>query len=619
MSFQKENYEIYNICLTFLGISFVALSVEWAMFHELLHFTNPKVQDIFTTFYFKAHPKSIFLRIVYVFTSLAIFYLKPPVTISPDKDKTGRLALSLFIIALFLFGFSPIGFYNLFIYPFIMLAVLFSAYLIFTLFGTTFKDENIFGISNEDKYSSLSYTYQTDQGQLTIHSAEQHIYVQGGSGAGKSDSILKPTLYQHVFKDFPALIYDYKGNPPTLGKTAHTAFVHANLDGIIHKTKLKYLNFADITRSNRVNPFSKRYLKDYADIDQLVSILLKNYSASFREGKDDFWFKGAKAIWGSLILRIQNDRELSHHLCLPLLVELLLTDDKEALIAFITEDREARKILTSVSDSKGNEKQFTGYITSANDLCGPLVGKNLYWLMSQDDINLNINTNEEPTFFCIAAVEGKETIYTPIVAMIIDVTSRFFLEQNKLPTLFQLDEIYTLYLENLPMQANVLRSNKVCLQIGNQLLSQMTEKYGKKANILMGACGNQFFGQSSDVESSETIVKLLSDVDKHTVSISTSDSNISVSDGLKRQKAREVRDIASQPTGTFTGKIANGKPPYFSASFERYQYHAEEIEIPPFVLDHITLDELEKDIDTNYNNICNLAEKIINNYRNLDN
>lgn len=617
MSFQKENYEIYNICLTFLGISFVALSVDWAMFHNFLHFSNEKVADIFVTFYNKSHSKGFILRIVFVFTSLAIFYLKPPIKLDSEKEKMYKLIFSLFTIGLFLFGYSPIESYNLYVYPILMLTVLFSSYLLFTLFGNTFRDENIFGISNEKTQADLSYSFQTDQGVLTVHSAEQHIYVQGGSGAGKSDSILKPTLYQHAFKDFPALIYDFKGNPPTLGKTAHTAYVHATLDGIKHKTQLKYLNFADVTRSNRVNCFSPRYLVDNADIHQTIAVFLKNFSKEFMEGKGDVWYKGAKAIWVALITRFLNDDELRPLCNLPVINQLLMTDDKEALIEFIIEDERAREQLNSVADAKGgNIKQFTGYITAANDMCSMLAEKNLYWLMSEDSINLNINTKEEPTFFCIASDEAKKDVYNPIVAMIITVASKYFLQQNKLPTLFQLDEIYTVYLENLPEQANVFRSNGVCLQIGNQMPAQLVDRYGQsKAKIIMGACGNVFVGQSSDSESSEGLVKLLSDVDKHSVSQSTSESNISVSDGLKRQKAREVRDIASQPAGTFTGKIANGKPAFFSASFERFKYHKEEIEIPQFVLENTTLDELQKDIDANYNNICNLARNIINNYR----
>lgn len=616
MSFQKENYEIYTICLTFLGGTFVALFIDWAIFNDLLSVSNHNVAKVFSIFYAKVHPRIMALRALYVFCALAIFFIKPPLKLDAERNKSGRLTVALFTIAFFLFGYSPIALYNLYCYPVFIFGIIYASYLIFSLLGKTFKNENIFGISNEPVQKALKYTFNTDQGVLGVHSGEQHVYVQGGSGAGKSDSILKPGLYQHAFMDFPALIYDFKGNPPTLGKTAYTAFVHAKLEKKEIKTKLMFLNFADVTRSNRCNPFSSRYLKDNADIQQTVSTLLKNYSKEFREGKGDLWYKGAKAVWVALIIRFQNDKDLRDKLCLPIINELLLCDDKEALIAFIVEDEEAKKQLASVQDSKASQKQFVGYITSANDFCPMLVNENLYWLMSEDAINLNINTKEDPTFFCIATDERKKEVYNPIAAMIIDVASRYFLEQNKLPTLFQLDEIYTIYLENLPEQANVFRSNGVCLMIGNQLRAQMVDKYGEqKAKIIMGACGNSFYGQSSDAESTEGIQKILSDVDMHTVSISTSESGLSTSDGMKRQKAREVRDIASQPSGMFTGKIANGKPAFFSAQFERYPYHDQELEIPPFVLETLTIEELTHEIGKNYKNICNLARQIIDKYR----
>lgn len=622
MSFQKENYEIYNLCLTLIGLSFVVLLIEWSIYIDILHVASERGENLLQSFYMKIHPKSMLVRLFYVFAVFALFFVKPPIKRGKPQNVPATLIASIFIVALFLFGFSNLESYNVFVYPTLLFLVAYAAHLVFSLFSKSFQNENIFGLSNEKALKQLSYVFQTDQGPLTISSAEQHIYVQGGSGAGKSDSILKPTIYQHVFTGNPALIYDFKGNPVTLGKTVHTAFVHAKLEGIELKSKLKFFNFADVTRSHRINMFSPNYLKDNADIQQTIATFLKNYSKEFREGKGDVWYKGAKAIWVALITRFQNDDELRGKLSLPIINQLLLTNDKEALIAFICDDEKAMEQLSSVADAKdGNMKQFTGYITSANDMCSMLANKNTYWLLSEDEINLNINTKEDPIFLCIASDEAKDEVYNPLVATIIDIASRYFLQQNKLPTLFQLDEIYTLFLPNLAKQANVFRSNGVCLQIGNQLRSQLVDMYGEaKAKIVMGACGNTFFGQSSDSESSESLQKILSEVEVSTLSVSTSDSGQSFSDGTKRQKAVEIRDIAAQSTGMFSGKIANGKPPYFkSLQFERFKYHDQEIDVPAFVLEHTTLEKLEADIENNYQSIRNLASQIINNYKKPEN
>lgn len=619
MSFQRENYEIYTVIAAVLGLTFIVLVSEWLLHMNLIHFVNEKVNYIAAIFYTKMLRLTMPIRLLYIGCNFALFYLRPPLPDGEDQNKFIKILVAIFVVLLFALGYAEIFLWDILIYPILIVAVVFSSAYLCSLFGKKFSDENIFGISNEKMSAKLSYTFNTDQGPLTIHSAEQHMYVQGGSGSGKSDSVLKPTLYQHVLKDLPALIYDYKGNPPTLGKTAHTGFVHAKLDKRDMKTKLKFLNFADPTRSNRVNPFSPKYLKETDDIEQLVSTLLKNYNASFRNPKDDIWFIGASAIWVGLILRIKRHPELYNKLCLPLLIELLLTDDHAALLKFILDDPEAKKYLSSIVVAQdGSPKQFTGYITSANGFCSKLVSEKIYWLMSADEINLNINSKDEPTFLCVAAVEGKGNVYSPLAAVVIDVVSNYFLEQNKLPTLFQLDEIYTIYLEKLPLQANVFRSNGVSLQIGNQLKAQMDEMYEKKADILIGACGNQFYGQSSDGNSSKMLVEMLSDVDKHSVSVSTSDSGVSKSDSTKRQKAVEIRDLASQKTGHFTGKVANGNPAFFSAQFDRYAYHSEEIDIPAFVLDDITIDELNNEMKLNYQNICNLALEIINDYREVN-
>lgn len=618
MSEQSENHELWGALLFLLAVLALILTVEYTVFNGLMISLDTSIRSPIHKMYVKIHPFSFWIRVSYIVVAMGVFYIKKTILVNKGKDKKKRLFVGSTFIILFLFGFSNNEFYNLAVYPMLMLMVIYAAFLLFSVIGPDFKDENIFGVSQKSTREALSYTYEVEGGTspLIVHSAEQHIYVSGGTGAGKSDSILKPTLYQHVFFDNPACIYDFKGNPMTLGKTAYTAYVHAAQQGKKLSTALKFFNFNDVTRSFRINPLTPKYLTSVSDTNKLVSIFLKNFNPEWRK-KEDVWYRGARAIWSSLITRFLNDDELKNKLSFPVLIELLSTDRPIALLDFIQDNVIAKKVISPVLlASKGAVRQFTGYFTSANDIVSCFIGnKKMYWLMSEDEIDLDINTPKNPTFLCLASdgVDGSE--YSPLMASIIAIVMRYLGERGKLPTLFQLDEIYTLYLDQLPKQANTFRSMGVCLQIGNQLNSMLVDMYGKeKAKNIIGACGNQFFGMGNETETGKAVVEMFSDIDRYNQSINTSESSQSMGESLKRQKAMEVRDIANQPTGHFVGKIANGSPAFFSLQFKPFKHHKEELDIPAFVLDEYTEQELYETIETNYKSICTLAQEILEAY-----
>ena len=64
----------------------------------------------------------------------------------------------------------------------------------------------------------------------------------------------------------------------TLGKTACTAYIHAAQQKKKLRTALKFFNFNDVTRSFRINPLTPNYLSSVSDTNELVAVLLKNFS-----------------------------------------------------------------------------------------------------------------------------------------------------------------------------------------------------------------------------------------------------------------------------------------------------------------------------------------------------
>ena len=85
--------------------------------------------------------------------------------------------------------------------------------------------------------------------------------------------------------------------------------------------------------------------------------------------------------------------------------------------------------------------------------------------------------------------------------------------------------------------------------------------------------------------------------------------NNSVTESLQKEKVLKARDIAGQAAGHFIGKIAGGKPPFFSVQMDMCRF--EEKEIPRFSLpvklgngkEEMELEILEEIIPVSYTHL----------------
>ena len=85
----------------------------------------------------------------------------------------------------------------------------------------------------------------------------------------------------------------------------------------------------------------------------------------------------------------------------------------------------------------------------------------------------------------------------------------------------------------------------------------------------------------------------------------------SMTESLQKEKVLKAREVAGQSAGHFTGKIAGGKPPYFSVQFQMCRF--EEQEIPRFSFPVLELEILEEIVQQNYIRIISDVNAILNN------
>ena len=79
---------------------------------------------------------------------------------------------------------------------------------------------------------------------INIHNPDHGIFVEGKPGSGKSASIIEPCHYNAINQGMSGLIYDFKGHPMSLGKSAYNYWHYAPKE-IREKVQMKFLKYVD--------------------------------------------------------------------------------------------------------------------------------------------------------------------------------------------------------------------------------------------------------------------------------------------------------------------------------------------------------------------------------------
>lgn len=612
---------VKGLAILIATITFVILLFDWLFYTQLVRI--PSEKEIWARLGFKIvyvfHKVLYLIRLIFVAASGLAFYASNRVRKKEVYHTTHYIVSAICIIIFLVKGYS-FNFYNLYIYPVLVLLNVLAVYILVSYTHQYLEDQMIFGLSKKGTQNKFGYrlkvqnkeTHQVKVDYLDIHSPHQHIYIQGGSGSGKGGSLFHTLIYQSIEMNLPGVIYSYKGHHSKLVKTAYLAYYHQIKKGITPNATLKLFNGIDLSRSFRANPIAPKYLPTAAHAKTMATVIAIALNKDWIK-KFDEWAKWSVSIIHSLIWKLACDHP---NLCsLPFLVEILYYENAEAIINFIESNNDSKKLFRSVSLAKdGSVKQFTGIITTVLSGFTSLISKEMYWLLSADEINFDITDPVNPELIIICNDEDIKESVSPVISAIFSVVMKKTNKSGKLNGFMCLDEIHTQYFHDLDTYANTARENGMSIHIGNQEISMLYDLWGvEKGDNVRGACGNQFYGMAGTEKSAKIPVEMLSNIDIVNWSFSDSSESSSQSETLKEKKAMQTRDVMGLKTGEFIGKIANGTPPYFKEQFMLFEYEKslDEIEIPPFVLDEYTPEELSLAVEKNYQEIQNKVHELL--------
>ena len=416
------------------------------------------------------------------------------------------------------------------------------------------------------KIDKDSLNFKTSGGVINLANPFRGIYVQGGAGAGKSASIFEPIIKQIAEQEYTGILYDFKS--PELTEKVRASY----LDSIVD---FKNVDFKNAHQSDRINPIAPNYLSKSVIALEYSQTLVNNLIPESIK-KADFWSNTTKMILSGVIWWLKEEHP--KYCTIPHAISLLLHTDTKILLDKVSNNYEAGGMVATLRQSFEKEagNQTAGILSTIQTAIAQLNSKDVFWILSGNDVDLNLNNPQKPTFLCLENNSTLPQVYAPVISLIISVAMRQMNKPNQQKSVVLLDEAPTIYIPNIEQIPATARSNKIATIFGVQDFSQLVDNYGQdKAQIILANLGNQFFGRVTNGKTAEMVQKLFSKEDRTFINKNTgtgtggtiihtqSNQNRGKSETIQERDRVKVSELINLDPGEFYGIIAEGKPKEF--------------------------------------------------------
>lgn len=345
------------------------------------------------------------------------------------------------------------------------------------------------------------------------------ILVIGSAGSGKSISVIRQLIKNATIKGFCGLLYDFKY--PTLSD---------ELEGYISNTNnsIKHynINFTDISKSVRINPLKPEYVINSSFAREYAISIINNLLPESTD-KQDFWTRSCiDLLTAEIHYMVQEHPKFS---TLPHVVALTYTDE-DKLIKLLSQNIECFGMIKSLETALRNnsKNQLSGVIATLQSALSRINIPEIFWILSGDDISLNINDPKNPIWLSVGNNSGLSDTFAPVISLIFTVALKQMNQSGKHKSMVLLDEAPTVFIPNIDRIPATARSNKVSFVFCAQDISQIEKGYGKiNTEVLLSNMNNQFYGRLSSPKSAEHVSKMFGRDDYLYTSESESRSSIS--------------------------------------------------------------------------------------------
>lgn len=382
------------------------------------------------------------------------------------------------------------------------------------------------------------------------------IMVLGTPGAGKSYFVIRHVITQHIGKGFTMFVYDFKFDD--LSRIAYNSWLK-NKHRYPKPPKFYVINFDDLTRSHRCNPLEPSAMTDITDAAESARTILMGLNREWIKRQGDFFVESPINFLTAVIWYLKKYKD-GEFCTLPHVIELMQADYDSLFTLFRTEAaKECEVLINPFLNAYMNDvmEQLEGQIASAKVAMARLSSPQLYYVLSGNDFNLDVNNPDDPKVVCMGNNPQKIQIYGAVLSLYVTRLVKQVNKKGKLKSSLVFDEFPTIYLNNMDSLIATARSNKVSTCLGIQDFSQLRKDYGREqADVIMNITGNIVAGQvtgDTAKQLSERFGKIMQD--RESYSINSGDTSISRSKQL--ETAIPPSKISALSSGEFVGMVAD--------------------------------------------------------------
>lgn len=412
-----------------------------------------------------------------------------------------------------------------------------------------------------------SLSYKTNKGTLSLNPFAG-VCILGVPKAGKTASIVKPTIEQLALKNYCGAIYDYK--KWDLTKVAYYYYEnHPVVD-------FKMFNPFDLNYSVRLNPVHPRIIQHPAYAMEASMVFLANMMGATKSQSgsgDRYWVESAAGVLAGVIWRLREDYP---EICdLPHAIAIVINKPVSELTEFLNKNDQSVFLAASYFKSLVSEKQVAGILGTLASSLSKVALPEIFYLLSGNEVDLELNNPDHPTLLTLSTVQQLDKTYAPVLALIISMSLKLMNQEGRHHSAIVLDEAPTLIVPEFDRVPATARSNKIATFFIAQDMVQGEDGYGRIGrDKILATLSTHLYGKVTDPATAERYSKMFGTVDKYYTSKSRKAgawSNSGYTDSLREIRKYKPEKFHQLETGEFLGVIADGNMKEFNARFACYQ------------------------------------------------
>ncbi|MFD0837403.1 type IV secretory system conjugative DNA transfer family protein [Mariniflexile aquimaris] len=441
-------------------------------------------------------------------------------------------------------------------YMYIFLAMLLIGLLLYVLLD---KD-------HQTIHKKYRVYFKLKSGRLKIDNVKRGVSIIGSAGSGKTESVVYNLLQHFSKQQFCGIIHDYKDFELT--EIAYPLFRK--------NTEIKFYTISFDTIYYKVNPIAPRYLPNEESVNELSRVLIENLleQGESMNATTRFFNDAVEGLLAGLIWKLKTD--YPKFCTLPHLIAIFQSMDTKKLVAFLSSNLTSKSMSSAFINGIESEKQTAGVKSTLANAFKKISSQKLFMVLSEDEVPLNINHEENPSIISIINNPKYESAYAPIIATIMHTVIKQMSVRNQKSSFVLMEEAPTIKLLNMHRIPATLRSYDIATVYVMQDKIQNDMLYGDKASkAILSNLSYQFFGKVNDPDTAKYYEQFFELIKVPTRSVSRSSGltlESRITKGEKEVSKRRASIFFTLKQGEFVA-FADGKDRKVKFKLQRIEKH----------------------------------------------